>query len=109
VFLGALGSEESSMNAYRFAVGSAALSAALMAGCDKPAAPASPKAEAPRPDPAHSVIVLGSGTSSAPGLRAAADLTPGTSPVSTLHAHQGAGVESGAGLRPSRGASGISP
>ena len=95
------------MNACRFAAGSAALSAVLMAGCGDPSAPAA-QAQGSAKDGAHvTVVVLGSGTSSVQGLRAAADFTPGDPVVDTVEKRSG--VAFGAGLKPSRGASGISP
>lgn len=98
------------MNAYRFAVGSAALSAILMAGCDEPAVP-TPPVDASRPDPSPSALAFSSGTTSAQGgLHARAELIPMAPTETTLHLHQQDKVSrSGAGLRPSRGASGISP
>ena len=97
------------MNAYRLAVASAALCATAMAGCEKSPAPASQNAGAAK-DAGHAhvtVVVLGSGTSSVQGLRAAADFTPGDAVADSAPQH--AQVVLGAGLKPSRGASGISP
>ena len=97
------------MNLYRLAVACAALSAAAMAGCEGRPAPASQDAGAAK-DVGHAhvtVVVLGSGTSSVQGLRAAADFTPGDEVADSRP--QQAEAMLGAGLKPSRGASGISP
>jgi hypothetical protein len=97
------------MNVYRYAGATAAMCAAAMAGCDGSTAPASKNSGATKGvAPAHvTVVVLGSGTSSVQGLRAAADFTPGDAVADgePQHAH----LALGAGLKPSRGASGISP
>lgn len=85
---------------------SASLGAALMAGCGDKPQPASvaPKSARSGATPA---VALGSGTGSNRGLRDAADLVPDDdpqAPPSTLGSSA-----FGAGIRPGRGASGISP
>jgi len=94
------------MNAYRWVLIGTVLSGGCLAGCNDTAAPASERTGVARADTTFPIVALGSGTGSTQGLRAAADFTPDAIPSETAYTPGGA---FGAGIRPGRGASGISP
>lgn len=95
------------MDVHRLTLLALPLAASLVAACGEAQSPvarsASPApAQPPRARPFH-MVALGTETSVSPGLHVAADLTPdaeATVPPQAIW---------GAGLRPGRGASGISP